>query len=79
VVSDPDPELRFEAPGTFEGVAPAGMEGMDGDRERLREVIEVVANEAMEEAMDAFLEIPDVSVIDESRLVKGDGASSSSL
>jgi hypothetical protein len=69
----------LEATEVFEGVAPAGMEGMDGDRERLREAIEVAPKELMEEATDAFLEIADVNVIVESRLVKGDGASSSSL
>lgn len=55
------------------------MDGREGDRDRLREFIEGVAKEFMEEAMDAFLDRLEVRVIEESRLVKGDGASSSSL
>jgi hypothetical protein len=78
-VSDPDPDPRLGGAGPFETTAPAGMDGMDGDLVRLREVIEFVAKELMEEAMDAFLDRLEVRVIEESRLVRGEGASSSSL
>jgi len=67
------------ATGVFETTEPAGMDGREGDRDRLREFIEGVAKEFMEEAMDAFLDRLEVRVIEESRLVKGDGASSSSI
>lgn len=79
VVSDPDSELFLDTKDSDDISAPAGMDGMEGERERWRDVIDVVAKELIEEAIDAFLETLDVSVIVDSRLVNGDGASSSSL
>jgi hypothetical protein len=59
--------------------APAGMEGMEGDRERLRDVMELRAKELMDDANEALRVILEPNVMVESRLVNGEGASSSSL
>jgi hypothetical protein len=76
VVSEPELELCFEA---IEMAAPAGIEGMEGDRERLREVMELRAKELMDDAKEALRVILEPNVMVDSRLVSGEGASSSSL
>jgi hypothetical protein len=75
VVSEPELELCFEA---IEMAASAGIEGMEGDREILREVMELREKKLMDEAKEALRVIPEPNVIVDSCLVNGEGASSSS-
>lgn len=77
VESEPELELCLEAIEVEERTAPAGIEGKDG--ERLREVMELRAKELIEDAKEALRVMLELRVIEERRLVNGEGASSSSL